>query len=110
MKNITDIKRGKMTEKIEFSTVDEIIDDILETLPLDFREEIKQMSCHDFCVKQHFALGMWIRSKYFFQNPAQEKLIKSLGGLEKDYTLLDGDHLSHIVLEALWKKIVTEKK
>jgi hypothetical protein len=93
-----------MTEKIRFSTVDEIIDDLLETLPLDFQEEIKKMSCDDFCIKQHLALGMWIRSKYFFQNPAQEQLVKSLS-VPKDCMFLDGDELSHIILEKLYQRI-----
>jgi hypothetical protein len=41
-----------MTEKIEFSTVDEILDDLLKILPLDFQGKIKEISVKDFCFVQ----------------------------------------------------------
>jgi hypothetical protein len=47
-----------MTEKIGFSTVDEIIDDLLKTLPLDFQEKITEKTVDDFIIKQHFSLGI----------------------------------------------------
>ena len=96
-----------MTEKMEnvgYSTIDEIIHDILQVLSPEYQEKIKEMSIDDFRDLEHFNFGQWIRTKYFYQNPAQKQLIKSLGGLEKNSMLLDGDRFSHIVLEALWKK------
>jgi hypothetical protein len=96
-----------MTEKmvnVGYSTIDEIINDILQVLSLEYQEKIKKMSIDDFRDIVRFNFGQWIQNKYFYQNPAQEQLIKSLGGLEKNYMVLDGDHFSHIILEALWKK------
>ena len=92
-----------------YSTVDEIIDDLLKTLSPDFLSKVKEMIVDDFCNKQHFELGLYIRNKYFYQNPAREKLIESLGD-PKDYFLLDGDDFSHIILEKLYEKITTESK
>jgi len=96
-----------MTEKMEnvgYSTIDEIINDILNVLSPEYQEKIKEMSIDDFRDIEHFNFGKWIRNKYFYQNPAQEQLNKSLGGLEKNYMVLDGNRFSHIILEALWKK------
>jgi hypothetical protein len=96
-----------MTEKMEnvgYSTIDEIINDILQVLSLEYQEKIKEMSIDDFRDIEHFNFGQWIRKKYFYQNPAKEQLNKSLGGLEKNYMLLDDNRFSHIILEALWKK------
>jgi len=98
-----------MTEKIGFSTVDEIIDDLLKTLPLDFQEKIKEITVDDFIIKQHFSLGIWIRNKYFHQNPMKEQLIANLG-YQKDSLFLDGDRFSHIILKKLYEKITTESK
>ena len=95
--------------KIEFSTLDEIIDDIVKTLPSDFQEKIKEMTVNDFIIKQHFALGIWIRNTYFHQNPLKEQLITNLG-CQKDNMFLDGDRFSHIILQKLYEKITTEKK
>jgi len=39
-------------ENVGFSIVDEIIDDLLKTLPLDFQEKIKKISVKDFCLEQ----------------------------------------------------------
>jgi len=97
----------KMTEKIKnsgYSTIDEIIADILQVLSPEYQEKIKEMSIEDFRDIEHFNFGQWIRNKYFYQNPAQEQLSRSLGGLEKNFMLLDSDRFSHIILEALWKK------
>ena len=104
MKNTVDIKRGKMTKKIRFSTVDEILDDILNTLTPEFQENIKEMTREDFVIKQHFKLGMTIKDKYFYRNKAQEKLIESLGN-KTEYKFLDGDVFSQIVLEKLYERI-----
>ena len=96
-----------MTEKMEnvgYSTINEIINDILQVLSPEYQETIKEMSNDDFRDIEHFNFGKWIRNKYFYQNPAQEQLNKSLGGLEKNYMLLGGNRFSHIILEALWKK------
>jgi len=99
----------KNMKKVGFSTVDKILDDILKTLPLDFQEKVKQMTCDDFIIKQHFNLGMTIKDKYFYKNKAREQLITSLGN-KKKYIFLDGDVFSQIVLEKLYEKITTEKK
>jgi hypothetical protein len=102
----TDAAGVKMMEKIEFSTLDEIIDDILKALPSDLKEKIKEMTVDDFIVKQHFSLGIWIRNKYFHQNPMKEQLIANLG-YPKDSLFLDGDRFSHIILRKLYEKITT---
>ena len=67
------------------------------------------MTADEFIGSQHFNLGMTIRNKYFYRNPNREQLVKSLGN-KKKYMFLDGDVLSHIVLEALWKKITTKSQ
>ena len=97
-----------MTEEIGFSTVDEIIDDLLKTLPLDFQGKIKEMTVDDFIIEEHFALGIWIRNKYFLQNPMKERLIANLG-YQKDNLFLDGDRFSHIILRKLYERITTMK-
>jgi hypothetical protein len=94
-------------QNVGYSTIDAILDDLLKTLPLEFQEKVKQMTCDDFIIKQHFNLGMTIKEKYFYRNKARERLIESLGN-KKEHRFLDGDVLSHIVLEALWKKITNE--
>jgi hypothetical protein len=103
--NTTGVKK---MGKIEFSTLDEIIDDIVRTLPSDFREKIKEMTVDDFIIKQHFSLGIWIRKTYFHQNPLKEQLIANLG-YQKDSIFLDGDRFSHIILRKLYEKIATIK-
>ena len=98
-------------KKVGYSTVDDVLDDILKTVSGDFKEKVKEMTCDEFILKQHFNLGMTIKEKYFYRNRAQEQLIKSLGvGDKKEYRFLDGDVFSQIVLEALWKKITAESK
>ena len=97
-----------MMGKIKFSTLDEIIDDILKTLPSDLQEKIKEMTVDDFVITQHFSLGIWIRNKYFHQNPMKEQLIVNLG-YPKDSLFLDGDRFSHIILRKLYEKITTIK-
>jgi hypothetical protein len=97
-------------KKVGYSTVDIILEDILKTLSGDLKEKVKEMTCDEFIIKQHFLLGMTIKEKYFYKNKAQEHLIKSLGvGNKKEYRFLDGDVFSQIILEALWKKITTER-
>jgi hypothetical protein len=96
-------------KKVGYSTVDEILDDILKACPFALQEAAKHMTADEFRISQHFNLGMTIRNKYFYRNPNREQLVKSLGN-KKDYRFLDGDVLLHIVLEALWKKITTESK
>jgi hypothetical protein len=94
-----------------YATVDVILEDILKTVPWDFKEKVKEMTRDEFILKQHFNLGMTIKEKYFYRNKAQEHLIKSLGVRnKKEYRFLDGDVFSQIILEALWKKITTESK
>lgn len=98
-------------KKVGYLTVDDILDDILKTVPRDFKEKVKEMTRDEFIIKQHFNLGMTIKEKYFYRNRAQEHLIKSLGlGDKKEYRFLDGDVFSQIILEALWKKITAESK
>jgi len=94
-------------KNVGYSTIDAILDDLLKTLPLEFQEKVKQMTCDDFIIKQHFNLGMTIKEKYFYRNKARERLIESLGN-KKEHRFLDGEVLSHIVLESLWKKITNE--
>ena len=104
----TDNTGVKKMGKIEFSTLNEIIDDILKTLPSDFQEKIKEITVDDFIIKQHFSLGIRIRNKYFHQNPNKEQLIANLG-YQKDSLFLDGDRFSHIILRKLYEKITTIK-
>ena len=96
-------------KKVGYSTVDEILDDIIKTIPLALQEMQRKMTADEFRISQHFNLGMTIRNKYFYGNPKREQLVKSLGN-KKKYMFLDGDVLSHIVLEALYQKITTESK
>jgi hypothetical protein len=103
----TDNTEVKKIGKIIFSTLDEIIDDILKTLPSDFQEKIKEMTVDDFIIKQHFSLGIWIRNKYFHQNPMKEQLIANLG-YQKDSLFLDGDRFSHIILRKLYERITNK--
>ena len=59
-----------MTEKMEndgYSTIDEIITDILQVLSPEYQEKIKEMSIDDFRDIEHFNFGQWIRNKYFYQ-------------------------------------------
>jgi len=56
------------------------------------------MTSDEFRISQHFNLGMTIRNKYFYGNPQREQLDKSLGN-KIEHMFLDGDILSHIVLE-----------
>jgi hypothetical protein len=99
----------KKIKKVEFSTVDEILNDILKTIPLEFLEGIKEMTADEFRISQHSNLGMTIRNKYFYRNKAREQLIESLGN-KKEYIFLDGDVFSRIVLKKLYEKITTESK
>jgi hypothetical protein len=96
-------------KKVGYSTVDEILTDILKTFPLEFQDGAKKMTADEFRISQHFNLGMTIRKKYFYGNPKREQLVKSLGN-KKEHMFLDGDVLSQIVLEALYRKITTESK
>ena len=97
-----------MIKKVGFPTVDKILDDILKTLPFEFHEKVKEMTCEDFVIKQHFTLGLMIKDKYFYRNKAREQLITSLGN-KKEYIFLDGDVFSRIVLKKLYQKITTGK-
>jgi RecG-like helicase len=102
------IRGKKRVKKVGFSTVDEILDDILNTLPLEFQEKIKEMTADEFCISQRSNLGMTIKSKYFYRNKERERLITSLSN-KKEYTFLDGDVFSRIVLEKLYERITTMK-
>ena len=96
-------------EKLGYSTLDEIINDILQLLSPEYQEKVKEMSIKDFCVEQHFNFRQWISDKYFHQNPSQEQLIKSLSMFE-ECMVLDGETFSHMILEKLYEKIITEKR
>jgi pyruvate dehydrogenase complex dehydrogenase (E1) component len=101
-----------MTEKMEnvgYSSIDEIINDILHVLSPEYQETIKEMSNNDFRDIEHFNFGQWIRNKYFYKNPKQEQLVKSLSD-PKEHMLLDGDEFSHMILDQLYEKVTTEKK
>ena len=62
--------------KVGYSTVDEILNDILKTYPLVLQETAKKMTADEFRISQHFNLGMTIRKKYFYENPKREQLVK----------------------------------
>jgi hypothetical protein len=96
-------------EKLGYSTVDEVISDILQLLSPEYQEKVKEMSIKDFYVEQHFNFRQWISDKYFYQNPSQEQLIKSLSIFE-ECMVLDGETFSHMILEKLYEKIITEKR
>jgi hypothetical protein len=98
-----------MIKRAGFSTVEKILDDILKTLPLEFQEKVKEMTCDDFIIKQHFELGLLVKNKYFYQNKAREQLITSLGN-KKEYIFLDGDVFSQIILEKLYERITKPKE
>ena len=95
-------------ENVGYSTIDEIINDILQVLSPEYQEKIKKMSIHDFHDIEHFNFGQWIRNKYFYQNPAQEQIVKSLSD-SKEYMFLDDDKFSHMILDQLYEKITTIK-
>ena len=96
-------------ENVRYSSVDEIINDILQVLSPEYQETIKEMSKDDFRDIEHFNFGQWIRNKYFYHNPAQEQVVKSLSDL-KEYRFHDGDEFSRMILGKLYEKITTEKK
>ena len=96
-------------ENVGYSTIDEIIIDILQVLSPEYQEKIKEMSIDDFRDIEHFNFGQWIRNKYFYQNPAQELLVKGLSD-PKESMFLDDDKFSHMILEKLYEKVTTEKK
>jgi len=52
-------------KKVGYSTVDEILTDILKTCPFALQEAAKKMTADEFRISQHFNLGMTIRNKYF---------------------------------------------
>jgi len=52
-------------KKVGFSTVDEILDDILKTCPFALQDAAKHITADEFHISQHFNLGMTIRNKYF---------------------------------------------
>jgi hypothetical protein len=95
-------------ENVGYSTIDEIINDILQVLSPEYQETIKEMSNDDFRDIKHFNFGHWIRNKYFYQNPDQEQLVKSLRD-PKEYMFLDDDKFSHMILDKLYEKITTIK-
>jgi hypothetical protein len=100
-----------MTEKMEnigYSTIDEIINDILQVLSPEYQETIKEMSNEVFREIDHFNFGQWIENKYFNQNPTKEQLIKNLRD-PREYIVLDDEKFSHMILEKLYEKIAMVK-
>ena len=95
-------------ENVGYSTIDEIINDILQVLSPEYQETIKEMSNDDFRDIEHFNFGQWIRNKYYYRNSAQEQLVKSLSD-PKEYMFDDDDKFSHMVLDQLYEKITTTK-
>ena len=89
--------------------MDEILDDILNTLPPEFLERIKEMTADEFRISQQSNLGMTIKNKYFYLNKEREQLITSLGD-KKGHTFLDGDVFSRIVLEKVYGRIIKIKE
>jgi hypothetical protein len=108
VKIIRILREKKDRKKVRFSTVGEIIDDLLKTLPPELLERIKEMTADEFRISQHSKLGMTIKTKYFYMNKEREQLIENLGN-KKEYKFLDGDVFSDIVLEKLYKKIAIMK-
>ena len=105
---IKQFRKEKHEKKImteEFSTVNEILDDILRMLSKEYQKNIKEISALEFVIDEHFNLGVYIRNKYFYQNPAREKLIESLDNPTNDYLFLNGDEFSGIILEKLHERI-----
>jgi len=100
-KSLAKIRTGKKTG---YPTVDDVIDDILKTLSLEFQEKIKEMTVDEFRFSERLKLRMTIKKKYFYRNKAREHLIKILSD-KKDYKFLDGDVFSRMVLEKLYEKI-----
>jgi hypothetical protein len=101
-----------MTEKMEnvgYSTIDEIINDVLQVLSPEYQETIKEMSIDDFHDIEHFNFLQWIRNKYYYHNPTQKQLVKSLRD-PNEYRFLDGDEFSHMILDKLYEKVKSEKK
>jgi len=98
-----------MTEKIGYSTIDEIINDILQILSREYQEKIKEMSPDDFRTIEHFNFGQYIRNKYYHQNSAKEQLLESLDD-QVDYLVLGGDEFSDSIMEKLYQRITTSKK
>jgi hypothetical protein len=96
-------------KKVGYSTVDEILNDILKTCPFALQEAAKKMTADEFIGSQHFNLGMTIRNRYFYQNPAREQLIVNLG-MATAFPSLDGDDFSHIILEKLYERITKKKE
>ena len=100
-----------MTEKMEnigYSTIDEIINDILQVLSPEYQETIKEMSNEDYREIEHFNFGQWIKNKYLNQNPTKEQLVKSLSD-SKEYIFLDDEKFSHMILGKLYEKIAMVK-
>ena len=95
-------------EESGYSTIDEIINDILHVLSPEYQETIKEMSNDDFRDIEHFNFGQWIKNKYFHQNPAQEQLVESLSD-PNEYIFLDDEKISHMILEKLYQRITTTK-
>jgi hypothetical protein len=95
--------------KIGYSTVEQVIEDILKTLQKDYIEKVKTMELHDFCVKQHFDLGLFIRNKYFYQNPAQKILKGNICKSKEDLIFFDEDQFSRIILKTLYEQILQTK-
>ena len=67
------------------------------------------MTADEFHISRHFNLGMTIRNRYFYQNPAQKQLVDSLGNA-KEYLFIEGDDFSLIVLEKIYAKIKEKDK
>lgn len=100
-----------MTEKMEnigYSTIDEIVNDILQVLSPEYQETIKEMSNEDYREIEHFNFGQWIKNKYFNQNPTKEQLIKNLSD-PREYIVLDDGKFSHMILQKLYEKITMVK-
>lgn len=52
-------------KKVGYPTVDDVLDETLKTVSGEFRENVKEMACVEFIVKQHFHLGTTIQERYF---------------------------------------------
>lgn len=98
----------KISEKRDsYTTLDEILDDLLKTLDARTLEKIKTMTdeeLNQFDAEQHMGLGLYIRNKYFHGNPDRVKLTENLG-VKSYFNPMAGDTIGGIILRRLFEKI-----
>lgn len=102
----------KISEKRDsYTTLDEILDDLLKTLDTRTIEKIRTISDEElnkFSAIQHMGLGLYIRNKYFHGNPDMVKLTENLG-VKSYFNPIAGDTVGGIILRKLYEKIRGKK-